>query len=265
VGRSPRLPHRGRVIEVMLLDRSPIFAHALAVRLGREADLVVLAAPSSAREAAQRFEAGLPDVAVCGDRMAVTLLDPSGAGTPRPRPPHVVVLADSDDASLAADLFRVGAAAWVRRNETCATLLEAIRSAHRGETWIPPGLLTVVLNQISARARRERQADDRLAVLTGREREILFLYGQGLGRAQVAERLRLSPNTVRTHVQNILGRLDVHSTLAAVALARSAPSFDDAGPAPTSVAASAAPAGSVIRQVKGRGDYRELRLAPDAR
>jgi DNA-binding NarL/FixJ family response regulator len=265
VGSGPALHQRVRVIRVMLLDRSPIFVHGLAVRLGREPDLAVVASLSSVTEAAGRFEAGVPDVTVCGDAMAAALLDPEGVGVRRPRPPHVVVLAESDDVSLAADLFRVGAGAWVRRDQPCATLVDAIRSAHRGETWIPPDLLTVVLGELSARVRKERQADDRLAVLTDREREILWLYGQGLGRAEVAERLRLSPNTVRTHVQNILGRLGVHSTLAAVALARNAPSFDDAALEPTAVATGAAPAWSAIRQVKGRGDYRELRLAPDAR
>ena len=82
----------------------------------------------------------------------------------------------------------------------------------------------------------------------------------------MAARLRLSPNTVRTHVQNILGRLEVHSTLAAVAIARSAPSFgdvdDDAYQRNERAGTAAAPR---VRQVAGRTQYRELRLAPDAR
>jgi DNA-binding CsgD family transcriptional regulator len=105
-----------------------------------------------------------------------------------------------------------------------------------------------------------------LSVLTGREREILRLYGEGLGRAEVASRLRLSPNTVRTHVQNILGRLEVHSTLAAVAIARSAPSFADVDvDADRRTGRPGAAAARQVRQVTGREQYPELRLAPDAR
>ncbi|CAM5719139.1 Response regulator transcription factor OS=Streptomyces microflavus OX=1919 GN=G3I39_28055 PE=4 SV=1 [Streptomyces microflavus] len=58
--------------------------------------------------------------------------------------------------------------------------------------------------------------------LTPREREVLRCMVAGLGRKAVAERLFLSPHTVRTHMQNVLGKLGVHSTLAAVALARRA-------------------------------------------
>jgi DNA-binding NarL/FixJ family response regulator len=247
----------------MVLDRSRIFAEALAVRLEREPDLVVVAVMVGATDARRMLTSGACDVAVSDERLALPLLDPGGDGSRRPRPPHVVVLAERDDPSLATPLVRAGASAWVTRDQTSASLLAAIRSAQRGETWIPPDLLTHVLDELTARERRERQSDDRLSVLTGREREILQLYGQGLGRAEVAARLRLSPNTVRTHVQNILGRLEVHSTLAAVAIARSAPSFDEVAgeqrPAPAGAAA-----GSGIRQVAGHRQYRDLRLAPEA-
>jgi DNA-binding NarL/FixJ family response regulator len=247
----------------MVLDRSRIFAEALAVRLEREPDLVVVAVLVGVTDGRRLLTSGACDVAVSDEQLAMTLLDPAGDGSRRPRPPHVVVLAERDDASVAIRLVRAGASAWVTRNQTSATLLTAIRSVQRGETWIPADLLTDVLDELTARGRRERQSDDRLAVLTGREREILQLYGLGLGRAEVAARLQLSPNTVRTHVQNILGRLEVHSTLAAVAIARSAPSFVGTLDERRPVRAGAA-AGPDVRQVAGRRQYGDLRLAPDA-
>jgi DNA-binding NarL/FixJ family response regulator len=254
------------VIHLMVIDRSRIFAEALAIRFEREPDLVVVAVVVSVPDARQLLSSAICDVAVCDERQAVTLLDPTDGGLRRPRPPHVVVLAERGEWSLATPLVRAGLAGWVSRDQTSSDLLAAIRSVQRGETWIPPDLLTHVLGELTTRDRRERQSADRLSVLTGREREILRLYGEGLGRAQVAARLRLSPNTVRTHVQNILGRLEVHSTLAAVAIARSAPSFgdvdDDAYQRNERAGTAAAPR---VRQVAGRTQYRELRLAPDAR
>ena len=72
-----------------------------------------------------------------------------------------------------------------------------------------------------ARTLRERvAAEETLSKLTAREIEVLACMADGLGRAEIAERLYLSPNTVRTHMQSILGKLGVHSSLAAVALGR---------------------------------------------
>ena len=64
----------------------------------------------------------------------------------------------------------------------------------------------------------ERESRDPISLLTRREREVLACMAEGLTRASIAVRLALSPNTVRTHVRNILGKLRVHSTPEAVAL-----------------------------------------------
>jgi DNA-binding NarL/FixJ family response regulator len=226
VGTAASMQQVVRVIRVMLVDRSPIFAQSLAVRLAHEEDLAVVSAGSASSETVRMLDDGAVDVAVCDEQLALPILERGGRGGPRPRPPHVVVVAERDDVEVASSVVRAGAAGWVTRDQSCDTLLGAVRAASRFETWISLGLLTGVLATLTARARKESNLDDRLSVLTDREREILQMYAQGLGAADVAERLRLSRNTVRTHVQNILGRLDVHSTLAAVALARSAPSFE---------------------------------------
>jgi DNA-binding NarL/FixJ family response regulator len=67
----------------------------------------------------------------------------------------------------------------------------------------------------------ENGADDLLAALTTREREVLAHMADGAGRKEVAERLQLSPNTVRSHMQSLMGKLGAHSALEAVALAGS--------------------------------------------
>jgi DNA-binding NarL/FixJ family response regulator len=264
VGGTTATSQAARVIRVMVLDPARIFAEALAARLEQEPDLVVVAVPTGATDARRMLASGICDVALCDDRTALALLDPSGDGRRSPRPPHVVVLADRGDIALATVLVRAGAAAWVTKDQDGASLLATIRAAQRNETLIPPALLTYVLDELTVRERRERASADRLSVLTVREREILHLYGLGLGRAEVAARLGLSVNTVRTHVQNLLGRLEVHSTLAAVAIARSSPSFADGDGVrgPRRVDASAP---QRVRQVTGAQQYRDLRLAPDAR
>ncbi|MCX3060652.1 response regulator transcription factor [Streptomyces beihaiensis] len=147
---------------------------------------------------------------------------------------RTVVLAERDDPRRAALALQAGASGWVAKDCSLSRLLTVIRGVLRDETHLPPALLTEVLRELTA-ARRHRTESERLVEsLTPREREVLRCMVAGLGRKAVAERLFLSPHTVRTHMQNVLGKLGVHSTLAAVALARRA----GVGPADLEEAAS---------------------------
>ncbi|MEW2547765.1 response regulator transcription factor [Streptomyces sp. NPDC047002] len=135
---------------------------------------------------------------------------------------RTVVLAERDDPRRAALALQAGAFGWVAKDCSLQRLLAVIRGVLRDETHLPPALLTGVLRELTA-ARKHRTESERLVEsLTPREREVLRCMVAGLGRKAVAERLYLSPHTVRTHMQNVLGKLGVHSTLAAVALARRA-------------------------------------------
>ena len=147
---------------------------------------------------------------------------------------RTVVIADRDDPRRAARALQSGASGWVAKDSSLSRLMAVIRGVLRDETHLPPALLTGVLRELTA-ARRHRTESERLVEsLTPREREVLRCMVAGLGRKAVAERLYLSPHTVRTHMQNVLGKLGVHSTLAAVALARRA----GVGPADLAVPAS---------------------------
>ncbi|MFF8769508.1 LuxR C-terminal-related transcriptional regulator [Kitasatospora sp. NPDC015120] len=157
---------------------------------------------------------------------------------------RAIVLATADDPQRAARALHAGATGWVAKESSLARLLAVIRGVLRDETHLPPALLTGVIRELTT-ARRDRTESERLVdTLTPREKQILRCMVAGLGRQAVAERLYLSPHTVRTHMQNVLGKLGVHSTLAAVAVARRAgvsPSELAAPAAPPSVATSTSP------------------------
>ncbi|MFI8180893.1 response regulator transcription factor [Actinacidiphila glaucinigra] len=239
-------------IRVLVVDDHRIFAESLAAALAAEPDVDVSAAGSGA--AAQRC---LERAASDGRRYDVLLVDadlgatvgvrvmgapkaaPLGAAdggaqagldgialVERVRSEHpatrTVVLAERDDARRAARALQAGASGWVAKDCSLSRLLAVMRGVLRDETHLPPALLTGVLRELTA-ARRHRTESERLVEsLTPREQEVLRCMVAGLGRKAVAERLYLSPHTVRTHMQNVLGKLGVHSTLAAVALARRA-------------------------------------------
>ncbi|MFE5024622.1 LuxR C-terminal-related transcriptional regulator [Streptomyces sp. NPDC056656] len=235
-------------IRVLVVDDHRIFAESLAAALAAEPDVDVSAAGSGPaalrcmdRAAAEgrRFDVLLVDAdlgaALHGPRPATAVPDTAPgqdglvdgislvAGVRSGRPTvRTVVLAEKDDPRRAALALQAGASGWVAKDCSLSRLLTVIRGVLRDETHLPPALLTSVLRELTA-ARKHRTDSERLVEsLTPREREVLRCMVAGLGRKAVAERLFLSPHTVRTHMQNVLGKLGVHSTLAAVALARRA-------------------------------------------
>ncbi|MFD4031571.1 LuxR C-terminal-related transcriptional regulator [Streptomyces sp. NPDC058637] len=232
-------------IRVLVVDDHRIFAESLAAALAAEPDVDVSAAGSGPaalrcleRAAAEgrRYDVMLVDAELgilpTGAR-AVPVAVPDGngqvdgislvAGVRSGQPSiRTVVLAEKDDPRRAALALQAGASGWVAKDCSLQRLLAVIRGVLRDETHLPAALLTGVLRELTA-ARKHRTESERLVEsLTPREREVLRCMVAGLGRKAVAERLFLSPHTVRTHMQNVLGKLGVHSTLAAVALARRA-------------------------------------------
>ncbi|MFE5493794.1 LuxR C-terminal-related transcriptional regulator [Streptomyces virginiae] len=233
-------------IRVLVVDDHRIFAESLAAALAAEPDVDVSAAGSGpaalrclerAVAEGRRFDVLLVDADLGAAPGAVPAQREPGAGPPPPtadgialvagvRAAHpgvrTVVLAERDDPRRAALALQAGASGWVAKDCSLSRLLAVIRGVLREETHLPPALLTGVLRELTA-ARKHRTDSERLVEsLTPREHEVLRCMVAGLGRKDVAARLFLSPHTVRTHMQNVLGKLGVHSTLAAVALARRA-------------------------------------------
>jgi DNA-binding NarL/FixJ family response regulator len=208
-------------ISVFVVDHERMFADALAARLEAEDDVEVVAAVHARTPAECLIMGRHADVMLLdGDlpeRAAIRLCEELCG---REEPPRVVVLSCSSEPERIVDAIRAGAVAWVRKDESMQRLLEVIRGVAQGETWLPPAETGRVLTLLLADQERRRDNDRLLAALTPREREVLTCLAQGAGRREVAEQLHLSANTVRTHMQNLMAKLGVHSTLEAVALSR---------------------------------------------
>ncbi|MEU6079009.1 response regulator transcription factor [Streptomyces sp. NPDC047108] len=242
-------------IRVLVVDDHRIFAESLAAALAAEPDVDVAAAGSApaamrslerAATEGRRFDVlladadlGGHDAVVTGSGTAAAAAAAAGPGQPavngagdgislvtraRSVQPGVrtVVLAERDDPRRAAAALQAGASGWVAKDCSLSRLLVVLRGVLRDETHLPPALLTGVLRELTAARKHRTESEQLVESLTPREREVLCCMVAGLGRKAVAERLYLSPHTVRTHMQNVLGKLGVHSTLAAVALARRA-------------------------------------------
>jgi DNA-binding NarL/FixJ family response regulator len=134
----------------------------------------------------------------------------------------VVVLSDSRDRTLLSAAIRSGVRGWVEPSASLEHLVRVLHGVARGETWFPPALMTPVLDVLLDDRESSDQKESALSALSAREIEVLACLVEGATRQEIAERLTLSPHTVRTHINNLLHKLDVHSTLAAVSIARQA-------------------------------------------
>jgi DNA-binding NarL/FixJ family response regulator len=139
----------------------------------------------------------------------------------------VVVISDDYDTALVHEVVRAGARGWLAETATLDQLVTVVHGVMRGETWFPPMHVTRLVDTFLLAEQRRQNEGDPLACLSGREREILADLARGLTRAEIATKLYLSPNTVRTHINHVLRKLDVHSTLAAVSLARKTALFGE--------------------------------------
>lgn len=122
-----------------------------------------------------------------------------------------------EDVLLAA--VQAGADGYLTRDMALDTLLQAVRRIGRGEAVIPPLMLGSLLRNLIKDRREADAALLRYGRLSRREREVLELLVEGADQDAMAEILVISPQTARTHIQNVIGKLEVHSRLEAVALA----------------------------------------------
>jgi DNA-binding NarL/FixJ family response regulator len=200
-------------ITVVIIDEEHTLADALAIRLNVEQDIEVVAV-------SQLTAANM------GWHADVILLDADLPGSLRfcqaasstPDAPRVIMLSRTSEPPRIVAAIEIGARGWVRKDKSVEHLLRVLRGVAEGGTWLPPAETGDVV-ALLLRERDGRGDSDRLlSLLTCRERQVLACLADGAGRNEVAERLNLRPNTVRTHLQNIMAKLGVHSTLEAVAV-----------------------------------------------
>jgi DNA-binding NarL/FixJ family response regulator len=220
-----------RARKVLVVDDHRAFTEALACRLDAEPGITAAAATTIEQArwllAESPVDVVLIDVNLDGHD-GIRFADEVLSEHPGVR---VVVVTAGEDEARVVEAARIGVSAWVPKDEPVEQLLAVMHGALRGETWIPPRLLTRVLAELTATHRTRAEHEQIVATLTKRENEVLRCLASGMNRDAIASELCLSGNTVRTHIQNLMAKLDVHSTLAAVALARRAGLTGGTGPA----------------------------------
>jgi DNA-binding NarL/FixJ family response regulator len=209
-------------IKVLVADRERTFAEVLASRLEAESDIEMAGAVQLRMPRPHLTTPVSADVLLLDGDLpgpaANRLYRRLSAAQARTR---VLTLSICSEPARIVQALRAGVGAWVRKDASVAQLLDAIRSVSRGETWLPQAETGKVVRLLLQERDQHLESERLLAALTPRERTVLDCFAAGAGhRDVVADQLHLSVNTVRTHMQNLMAKLGVHSTLEAVALTR---------------------------------------------
>ncbi|WP_326552041.1 response regulator transcription factor [Micromonospora sp. NBC_01813] len=148
------------------------------------------------------------------DRASDRVGDRTGTGTPK-----VLALTtfDTDEDAFAA--LQAGASGFLLKNVRPVELLAAIRVVASGESVVAPRITRRLLDRFAGHLNPEPAADDRLAALTAREREVLALVAAGLSNTEIANQLYVAEATVKTHLGRILTKLDLRDRVQAVVFA----------------------------------------------
>ena len=197
-------------LRLVLVEDHPALREGLELLLDREGCDVVGAAGSAAEGEALVRERD-PDVSLVdirlGEESGIELTRRLIDADPGRR---VMLYTGSSDVELLISGLDSGAAGYALKDGTPRELVLALNTVARGGTYVDPRLRPALLS---------RQATQRLPNLSPREREIMHLLAQGLTGEQVAERLVLSAETVKTHIRNAMGKLEASTRVHAVAIA----------------------------------------------
>jgi len=200
-------------IRVMVVDDHPMVRRGLATIMMVFDDLELVGEAGRGEAAIQLCAQILPDVVL----MDMVMPDMDGATATRAirqqfPTVQVIALTSFKEAELVQNALEAGAIGYLLKDVSADELAQAIRAAHAGRATFSPEAAQALIH---AATQPPAPGHD----LTERERAVLALLVEGLNNTQIAERLVVSPSTIKSHVSNILSKLGVASRTEAVALA----------------------------------------------
>ena len=208
-------------IRIVIADDQEIVREGFAALLATQPDLAVAGTAADGEEAVRVCESAQPDVVLMDVRMPV--LDGIEATrrltNDRDEHPRVLMLTTFDLDEYVYDALGAGASGFLLKDVTAEQLFEAVRVVAAGEALLAPAVTRRLIAEFARLRPQLPTRPERLSDLTPRETEVLRLVAEGLSNAEIAERLVVTKETVKTHVSRILGKLDLRDRSQAVVLA----------------------------------------------
>ena len=208
----------GELIEVVLVDDQTLVRSGFRMILETEEDLLIVGEAADGAEALRVVRDVDPTVVLMDIQMpgidgieATRRICETGGDT------KVLVLTtfERDDYVFAA--IRAGASGFLLKNAPPSQLVDAVRVVAAGDSLLSPSVTRRIIDAVaSGGATTEAAADQALEILTERERDVLRLMARGLSNLEIAAELVLGETTIKTHVRNILTKLDARDRVQAV-------------------------------------------------
>ena len=209
-------------IRVLLVDDQKLMREGLRVLLELEPDLDVVAEAGDGQAAVEAYAAHQPDVVLMDIRMpGMDGVEATWRLRERWPQARVIILTTFDDDEYVFEGLRAGALGYLLKDVSGQELAEAVRTVAAGGALIEPSVARKVLAEFARLAPPARPLEEALPEpLSGREREVLQLLGQGLSNREIATRLSLAEGTVKNYVTGILQKLGVRDRTQAAVRAR---------------------------------------------
>ncbi len=211
-----------KIIRVLIADDQTLFREGLRTLLSAHSDLLVVGEASNGQAAVQLAQELRPDVALMDLKMPV--LDGAAATkklhatVPTCR---VVALTTFDDDEYVFEALRAGAVGYLLKDAPSEQLVDAIRSAARGESFLQPSVASKVVAEFARLAAgASPSAAPSVGLLSEREAEVLRLVARGASNKEIGSALNLTEGTVKNHVTRIFGKLGVTDRVQAALRAR---------------------------------------------
>jgi DNA-binding NarL/FixJ family response regulator len=207
-------------IRVLVIDDQPVFTEMLRVVLDMQPDIKVVGMAFTGEEGLKSALDVHPDVVLVDYHMpGMTGLEVIEELRIAGEPSTVLVLTADTDEAIMAEAIAAGASGYITKQQALNEVVQAVRSASEGEPVVPPFMIPRILSHFHRQQQREQQAEQLREKLSTREIQILEQLARGSSNEAISEIFVLSPNTVRTHIQNIIKKMGVHSKLQATTLA----------------------------------------------
>ena len=211
---------RRRRIRVLIVDDHRTFAEALRIAIGLERDLEVVGVEYDGMGAVRAATSTVPDVVLMDLEMpGASGIDATRGVLAASPSSRVIALTAHQEDIVLARVLEAGAVGILSKSDEIAEIPPAVRRAHVGDALLPDKESRRLLRFLRHRRSQEAAEGQLVDRLTRRETEILQAMADGLSPGTIAAKLGVSPATLRTHVQNVLTKLRVHSKVEALALA----------------------------------------------
>ncbi|TDV57936.1 response regulator [Actinophytocola oryzae] len=213
------------MIRVMLVDDQPLVRAGLAMLLGVEPDIEVIAEVGTGSDAVALVATIRPDVVLMDVRMpgmdgveATRRIVAADMATADPTTKIIMLTTYHVDEAVYAAL-RAGASGFLLKDAAPRELVDAVRAVASGEAWLDPSVTKGLIREFASRPDSGLPTPTELADLTTREREVLTLVAHGMSNCEVAAHLFVGEATVKTHLSRILMKLGLRDRAQAIAVA----------------------------------------------